>query len=130
MESNDESSAMTDERSVEELVAEIELKIDNVDDNAWVIDRDNLLAGEIRAITAALLREKARADGAEKDAKRYSKLRRWMSNVTEGWREVENLAALACYMDWQTFDNALDALPECSVGLCAALSSEQRKEGR
>ena len=61
----------------------------------------------------------ARANVAT-DAERYCKLRRWMSsNVAEGWREVENLAAIACYVDWEHFDKALDALPECNVGLCA-----------
>jgi len=54
------------------------------------------------------------------DAARYRKLRRWMSsNVTEGWTQVEQLAAIACYVDWSAFDEALDALPECTHGLCA-----------
>ncbi len=53
------------------------------------------------------------------DAARYRKLRQWMSsNVKEGWQEVENLAAIACYVDWEHFDMSLDALPECNVGLC------------
>ena len=54
------------------------------------------------------------------NAARYEKLRRWMaSNVQEGWKEVENLAAIACYAGFSEFDQALDALPECSVGLCS-----------
>ena len=61
----------------------------------------------------------------KKNAERYAKLRRWMSsNVTEGWREVEKLAAVACYMDWDTFDAMLDELPECNVGLCHKPTSE------
>lgn len=53
------------------------------------------------------------------DAERYRKLRRWMgSNVQEGWNEVENLGALACYMGWDEFDDYLDQLPVCNVGLC------------
>lgn len=60
---------------------------------------------------------------ALKDAERYAKLRRWMgSNVPEGWREVENLASVACYVGWDDFDKYLDSMPECNVGLC-----EERK---
>jgi hypothetical protein len=51
---------------------------------------------------------------------RYKKLRGYMSsNVPEGWKHVENLAAVAAYMSWDTMDQELDALPECNVGLCA-----------
>lgn len=51
---------------------------------------------------------------------RYKKLRGWMSsNVPEGWNKVENLAAVAAYMSWETMDQELDALPECNLGLCA-----------
>jgi hypothetical protein len=58
-------------------------------------------------------------DEVELNAKRYMKLRRWMSsNVKEGWDEVERLAAIACYVDWNEFDKCLDELPECNVGLC------------
>lgn len=53
------------------------------------------------------------------DAERYRKLRRWMSsNVKEGWEEVEKLGALACYASWDDFDEFLDSLPVCNVGLC------------
>lgn len=53
------------------------------------------------------------------DAKRYAKLRNWMSsNVPEGWQEVERLAAVACYVSWEAFDDYLDNLPECNVGMC------------
>jgi hypothetical protein len=48
----------------------------------------------------------------------YQKLRGWMSsNVQEGWKQVENLGAIACYVDWQEFDRYLHELPECNVGL-------------
>lgn len=62
-----------------------------------------------------------------KNAKRYYKLRRWMSsNVPEGWCEVKKLAAIACYTSWEDFDAALDVLPECNVGLCqVTITSEQ-----
>lgn len=60
-----------------------------------------------------------RAEENERDAERYRKLRRWMSsNVPEGWSEVEKLAAIACYINWETFDAALDDMPVCNVGLC------------
>lgn len=53
------------------------------------------------------------------NARRYEKLRRWMSsNVKEGWQQIQNLAAVACYVDWDAFDKELDALLECNVGLC------------
>lgn len=53
------------------------------------------------------------------DANRYRKLRAWMSsNVEEGWKEVENLGAVAAWVDWDSFDEYLDDLPECNVGLC------------
>ncbi len=52
------------------------------------------------------------------DAERYQKLRGWMSsNVSEGWQQVEQLAAIACYVDWDAFDQTLDSLPTCDVGL-------------
>jgi len=58
------------------------------------------------------------------DARRYRKLRRWMSsNVPEGLTQVEQLAAIACYIDWDAFDEVLDELPECEYGLCAGCSS-------
>jgi hypothetical protein len=51
---------------------------------------------------------------------RYKKLRGWMSsNVPEGWNKVQNLAAVAAYMSWETMDQELDALPECNIGLCS-----------
>ncbi len=54
-----------------------------------------------------------------KDSERYKKLRRWMSsNVEEGWNKVEELAAIACYLGQEAFDESLDALGECNVGLC------------
>ena len=58
-------------------------------------------------------------ESVRRDAERYRKLRRWMSsNVKEGWDEVTKLAAIACYLDWDTFDAELDSLPVCNVGLC------------
>lgn len=66
---------------------------------------------------------KGSVDDDKTDAERYRKLRRWMSsNVPEGWNEVQRLAAIACYVDWDTFDKCLDELPDCNVGLC-----EERK---
>lgn len=63
-------------------------------------------------------------EGEAVDAARYYKLRRWMSsNVPEGWTQVEQLAAIACYMSWDDFDSALDALPQCEHGLCAGCSA-------
>lgn len=54
----------------------------------------------------------------QQDAARYAKLRRWMSiNVDEGWRKIEMLGAIAAYMDMERFDEELDAMPECDVGL-------------
>lgn len=53
------------------------------------------------------------------DALRYRKLRNWMSsNVKEGWQQVEQLASVAVYVDWDEFDHCLDAMPKCNVGLC------------
>ena len=53
-----------------------------------------------------------------RDAERYRKLRRWMtSNVKDGWAEVENLAGVGCYQSYADFDDYLDALPVCNVGL-------------
>lgn len=60
------------------------------------------------------------------DAERYRKLRRWMSsNVAEGWTQVEQLAAIACYVSWDAFDESLDALPECNFGLAARAAQAQ-----
>ncbi len=53
-----------------------------------------------------------------KDVERYHKLRGWMSsNVKEGWTEVERLAAISCYLSWEDFDQYLDELDICNVGL-------------
>lgn len=50
---------------------------------------------------------------------RYEKLRSYMSsNVKEGWVRVEELGAIAAYLSWNDFDQYLDSLPECNVGLC------------
>lgn len=55
------------------------------------------------------------------DAARFRKLLRWMSsNVKEGWDEVQRLAGVATYVDWEEARAYLDALPECNVGLSAA----------
>ena len=71
-------------------------------------------------LEAKLSQAEARVAAMEKDAERYEKLRRWMSsNVPEGWQEVTQLAAIACYVSWDEFDARLDALPECNVGLCS-----------
>lgn len=52
-------------------------------------------------------------------AARYEKLRAWMtSNVPEGWKRVEDLGAIGAWMSWGDFDRALDAMPDCNVGLC------------
>lgn len=52
------------------------------------------------------------------NAARYYRLRGWMSsNVPEGWERVENLGAIACYVDWNNFDRYLDDLGVCNVGL-------------
>jgi len=73
---------------------------------------------------AKLLLARSGAAGTEAAARimnaaRYRKLRAWMSsNVQEGWSEVEKLAAIAAYLSWDDMDKALDALPECNVGLC------------
>jgi hypothetical protein len=57
--------------------------------------------------------------GTSADAQRYYKLRKWLgSNVPEGWRKVDHLAAVACYADWDEFDKYLDSMPEYNVGLC------------
>ncbi len=81
-----------------------------------VIRANRLLAEQGHANdTLAALDEMARL---RKNAARYEKLRGWMSsNVKEGWKEVEQLAAIACYVDWSAFDESLDDLPECNVGL-------------
>ncbi len=53
-----------------------------------------------------------------KNAARYIKLRGWMSsNVEEGWEQVECLAAISCYIDFEAFDKHLDTMPDCNVGL-------------
>lgn len=62
---------------------------------------------------------------AQIQARHYAKLRRWMtSNVKEGWSEVERIAAVGCYLGWHDFDQYLDSLPECNLGLCSITSSE------
>ena len=74
-----------------------------------------ILAGRVKSLEAEIAGHTAQ----EADAARYRKLRNWMSsNVKEGWSEVESLGAVACYMDWDTFDKHLDDLPECNFGLC------------
>jgi len=79
------------------------------------------LPGHVRELmmdAARLLNGSRQAPGDRTNASRYRKLRGWMSsNVQEGWQQVEQLAAIACYVDWDTFDLALDDLPECNVGL-------------
>lgn len=70
-----------------------------------------------------------REQEALKDAERYKKLRGWMSsNVKEGWREVENLAAVACYAGWGDFDAQLDDMAQCAVGLMAPTAIDAAKE--
>lgn len=62
-----------------------------------------------------------------KDAQRYEKLRHWISsNVTGGWNEVCNLAAIATYQGFEEFDAYLDSLPECNVGLCQKGSNHEQ----
>jgi hypothetical protein len=39
------------------------------------------------------------------------------SNVEEGWEQVECLAAISCYIDFEAFDKHLDTMPDCNVGL-------------
>jgi hypothetical protein len=83
------------------------------------------LSEQVKAMDAAL------AD-AERDAKRYSKLRGWMSSgVDEGWNEVQKLAAIACYLSWDDFDSTLDMLQQCNVGLMhkadAALAADSER---
>jgi hypothetical protein len=73
------------------------------------------LPGQAPALTVAQMKA---------DSARYRKLQRWMaSNVPEGWAEVEKLAALAAYIAIDSMDQALDALPECNVGLCEVAPS-------
>ena len=73
---------------------------------------------ELMMDAARLLTGDREAPGDRTDASRYRKLRGWMSsNVQEGWEQVEQLAAIACYVDWEAFDLSLDDLPECIVGL-------------
>jgi hypothetical protein len=77
------------------------------------INREAVLQAQIRTLEVQL-------KDARTNAARYEKLRRWMSsNVQEGWRKVENLAAIGCYVDWDSFDAHLDVMPVCNVGLCA-----------
>lgn len=55
----------------------------------------------------------------KRDAERYRKLQLWMaSNVKEGWQEVEKLGGICAWMSCADMDQALDALPDCNVGLC------------
>ena len=62
------------------------------------------------------------------DAERYRKLRAWMSsNVIEGWQEVERLGAIAVFEGLDEFDEYLDELPECNVGLCERAKHDNRK---
>lgn len=52
------------------------------------------------------------------DALRYRKLQKWMtSNAAQGWEKVSELAALGAWQCLDEMDKALDALPECNVGL-------------
>ncbi|RQU14208.1 hypothetical protein DF152_17240 [Burkholderia cenocepacia] len=94
-----------------------EVDADPLSEGYWVkaqdaYDKCAVLSAEIATLKTQLRDVRANAG-------RYEKLRRWMSsNVAEGWREVENLAAIACYVDWSAFDAALDGLPVCNVGLC------------
>lgn len=66
--------------------------------------------------------------GAERDAERYRKLRRWMSgNVKESWQEVENMGALCAWESWDAMDEYLDSLSECNLGLME--KEAPRKQG-
>lgn len=59
-------------------------------------------------------------DSLAADARRYRKLREWMSsNVPEGWSVVENLGAVAAWVGYEAFDKYLDDLPKCLFGMCA-----------
>ena len=51
---------------------------------------------------------------------RYKKLRGWIGcNVPEGWNQVDKLRAVAAYVSYDDMDKELDALPECTIGLCS-----------
>ena len=65
-----------------------------------------------------ILELKVVLENSVKNADRYERLRGWMSsNVPEGWDQVKQLAAIACYIDWDTFDTTLDLMGVCNVGL-------------
>lgn len=58
--------------------------------------------------------------GLTRNSDRYKKLRGWMScNVPEGWQKVQNLAAVGAYVSFEDMDKEVDALPECTIGLCS-----------
>lgn len=60
------------------------------------------------------------AQTTNQDATRYKKLRNWMSsNVKEGWNVVCQPGAVAAWQGWDDFDEYLDSLPECDMGLCS-----------
>jgi hypothetical protein len=66
----------------------------------------------------------------EKDADRYHRLRGWMSrNVPEGWCKVEELGAIACYIGWEYFDEHLDGLGTCNVGLMEVPAAQSKEQG-
>lgn len=45
------------------------------------------------------------------DEEKYYKLRWLMSgNVKETWNVVSELASIACYVDWEAFDEELEAV--------------------
>ncbi len=83
--------------------------------NAWAFRLVSLERDQLRARVKEL---EAHTCPRDPDAARYRKLQGWMSsNVPEGWREVENMAALCAWQDWAAMDAYLDTLGECNVGL-------------
>jgi len=85
------------------------------------------LENEVISLRAKLAEAEQREAVALKDAERYRKLQIFMSlNRKETWMEVENLAALGCWMGLEDFDVFLDNSEE-NMPICDAAIAKQKK---
>jgi len=81
----------------------------------------------LKELQTKLAEAEKREAVALKDAERYRKLQIFMSlNRKETWMEVENLAALGCWMGLEDFDVFLDNSEE-NMPICDAAIAKQKE---
>lgn len=70
------------------------------------------LARETRKVKWIIFKQRfIRRINTFRDAGRYYKLREMMTqNNKENWQQVEQVATVGCYIDWDEFDQYLDSL--------------------